>query len=227
MSERNPVGVLGAGTMGHGIAQLFATKGKDVILADTSSASLQAAERQIRENLDYMVEIGYLSPGEADAAAGRISYTTELGDMASKARFITEAVSENLELKQDLFRQLDELAEESVILASNTSSFDITELSQKVVRKGRVIGTHWFYPPQITPCVEVIPSAHTDKAVVDETMALLDAAGKAPTVCKSSPASSPTASSTRSSPRRSPSWTRGSRPRSRWTGSSRPPSVSA
>jgi 3-hydroxyacyl-CoA dehydrogenase len=187
MGDRNPVGVLGAGTMGHGIAQLFATKGKEVILADTSRTSLQTAEKQIGDNLAYMAEIGYLSSREADAASSRIIYTTELKDLTSRARYITEAVVEDLELKKDVFKQLDEMTEESVILASNTSSFDITELSEKVAKKGRVIGTHWFHPPQITPCVEVIPSAHTDEGVVEETMALLDAAGKAPTLCASSP----------------------------------------
>ncbi len=187
MGDRNPVGVLGSGTMGHGIAQLLATKGKKVFLVDTSRASLRTAEKQIRDNLSYMTEIGYLSSSEAEAAAGRITYSTELKDLVSQARYITEAVSENLELKKELFETLDKATADSVILASNTSSYDINEIAEKVKRKGRVIGTHWFHPPQITPCVEVIPSAHTEKKVIEETFALLDSVGKAPTLCKSAP----------------------------------------
>lgn len=148
MGDRNPVGVLGSGTMGHGIAQLLATKGKTVFLVDTSGASLQTAEKQIRDNLSYMTEIGCLSSSEAKAAAGRITYSTELKDLISKARYITEAVSENLELKKDVFEKLDKETADTVILTSNTSSFDINEIAERVGKKGRVIGTHWFILPR-------------------------------------------------------------------------------
>jgi 3-hydroxybutyryl-CoA dehydrogenase len=187
MKDRNPVAVLGSGTMGHGIAQLLATKGKRVFLVDTARPALQTAEAQIRDNLSYMSEIGAITPAEAAAAAGRITYSTDMAEMLSQARFITEAVSEDLELKKEVFATLDKGTADSVILASNTSSFDINEIAEKVARKERVIGTHWFHPPQITPCVEVIPGAHTAKAVVEETFALLESIGKAPTLCRSAP----------------------------------------
>jgi 3-hydroxybutyryl-CoA dehydrogenase len=187
MEDRNPVGVLGSGTMGHGIAQLFATKGRRVFLVDSAKASLQAAEAQIRDNLAYMVEIGYITAADSEAAARRISYDTSLEEMLSKARYITEAVTENLDLKKEVFKTLDRGTAESVILTSNSSSFDINEIAEKVTRKGRVIGTHWFHPPQITPCVEVIPGAATTKDVIRETFTLLEAIGKAPTLCKSAP----------------------------------------
>jgi 3-hydroxybutyryl-CoA dehydrogenase len=187
MEDRNPVGVLGSGTMGHGIAQLFASRGRRVYLVDTAKASLQAAEAQIRQNLDFMVEIGHLTPPEAEAAAQRITYDTSLEEMLSKARYITEAVTENLEVKKDVFKTLDRGTAESVILTSNSSSFDINEIAEKVTGKERVIGTHWFHPPQITPCVEVIPGAATTKDVIRETFTLLEAIGKAPTLCKSAP----------------------------------------
>jgi 3-hydroxybutyryl-CoA dehydrogenase len=187
MEDRNPVGVLGSGTMGHGIAQLFATKGRRVYLVDSAKASLQAAEAQIRDNLDFMAEIGHITSPEAEAAAQRITYDTSLDGMLSKARYITEAVTENLELKKEVFKTLDRGTGESVILTSNSSSFDINEIAEKVTRKGRVIGTHWFHPPQITPCVEVIPGTATTKDVIEETFTLLEAIGKAPTLCKSAP----------------------------------------
>jgi 3-hydroxybutyryl-CoA dehydrogenase len=187
MEDRNPVGVLGSGTMGHGIAQMMATRGKNVFLVDSSKASLETAEAQIRDNLAYMSEIGYLSSADAEAAARRITYSTEWDKLLSQARYITEAVSENLDLKKEIFQTLDKGTADSVILTSNTSSFDINEIDEKVSRKERVIGTHWFHPPQITPCVEVIPSKHTAKSVIDDTLALLESIGKAPTLCKSAP----------------------------------------
>jgi 3-hydroxybutyryl-CoA dehydrogenase len=187
MEDRNPVGVLGSGTMGHGIAQLMATRGKNVFLVDSSKASLETAKAQIRDNLAYMSEIGYLSSADAEAAARRITYSTEWDNLLSQARYITEAVSENLDLKKEIFQALDKGTADNVILASNTSSFDINEIGEKVTRKERVIGTHWFHPPQITPCVEVIPSKHTAKSVIDDTLALLESIGKAPTLCKSAP----------------------------------------
>ena len=186
MQDRNPVGVLGSGTMGHGIAQLFATKGKTVVLVDSARAALHTAEAQIRDNLAYMVELGYLRSSERDAAARRISYGTSLGDL-SKTRFVMEAVTENLDLKKEVFQALDRITAESAILASNSSSFDINEIADRVTRKERVIGAHWFHPPPITPCVEVIPGAQTTKEVVEETVALLESIGKAPTLCESAP----------------------------------------
>ena len=187
MEDRNPVGVLGSGYMGHGITQLFATKGKRVILVDSVRTALQGAEAQIRDNLAYMVELGYLSASDAEAAARRISYSTSLDDLFSQARYITEAVTENLDLKKEVFQALDKGTADSVILTSNSSSFDINAIAERVTKKERVIGTHWFHPPPITPCVEVIPGTGTAKAVIEETVALLESIGKAPTLCKSAP----------------------------------------
>ncbi len=185
--QRKIAGVVGAGTMGHGIAQVFAGARIPVILFDVSPAALQAAEKQIAENLSYMAEIGLLPAGEITDTRNRITYTTEWDGLVSSADYITEAVFEDLELKKELFGRLDETTRGRVILASNSSSFDINEIGERVKRKERVIGTHWFHPPQITPCVEVIPSEKTETAVVEETVALLEALGKAPTLCKSAP----------------------------------------
>jgi 3-hydroxybutyryl-CoA dehydrogenase len=187
MEDRTTVGVLGSGTMGHGIAQLMATRGKTVFLVDSARKSLQTAEAQIKDNFAYMVELGYLTTAEAEAAAGPISYGTEMQEMMARASYITEAISENLDLKKEVFQALDKGTADSVILCSNTSSYDINEIAEKVVRKERVIGTHWFHPPQITPCVEVIPGKTTSKKVIAETCALLESIGKAPTLCKSAP----------------------------------------
>ncbi len=187
MSDINAVGVIGAGTMGHGIAQLFAARGVAVTLQDSSEAALQAAQRQIRANLDYLVELGRLPAAEADGIARRITCTLAMDELIARSAYITEAVTENLELKKELFRELDERAPEPVILASNTSSFDINAVGERVRHKSRVIGTHWFHPPQITPCIEVIPAEGTAAEVVERTVSFLESVGKAPTLCKSAP----------------------------------------
>jgi 3-hydroxybutyryl-CoA dehydrogenase len=187
MSRHTNIGVVGAGTMGHGIAQFFATNSYEVILHDTAESSLANAKELIANNLASMVELGYLSPTEREGAARNIYYTTDFEELARGSQFITEAVFEDLALKKRLFKQLDEETSESVILASNTSCFDINEIAAEVKHKGRVIGTHWFHPPQITPCIEVIPSERTEAAVIEQTVELLESAGKAPTLCRSAP----------------------------------------
>jgi len=180
-------GVIGAGTMGHGIAQLFAMEGIPVVLLDSSPAALQAGKKLIEENLWFVSRIGRMTAVEAAGAAARITCTAKWEDLVSSADYITEAVSEDLGLKKDLFKKLDETTPERVILASNTSSFDINEINEKAKRKARIIGTHWFHPPQITPCVEIVPSKETARAVIADTIAFLESLGKAPTICRSAP----------------------------------------
>jgi 3-hydroxybutyryl-CoA dehydrogenase len=187
MKQRMTIGVVGAGTMGHGIAQYFATNSYTVILCDTAGSCLDKARDMIAGNLASMVDLGCLTPTGSQDAARKITYTTDLEEVARGSLYITEAVFEDLALKRELFRKLDASAPESVILASNTSSFDIDEIARDVARKERVIGTHWFHPPQITPCIEVIPSEKTAKSVVEKTVTLLESIGKAPTLCRSAP----------------------------------------
>jgi 3-hydroxyacyl-CoA dehydrogenase len=180
-------GIIGAGTMGHGIAQFFATKGIPVVLLDNSQAALRRAEKLIEENLRYISRIGLLSAARTAEAAARITYTTKREALVSSADYITEAVPEDLRLKMGLFKELDETTPARVILTSNTSSFDINQISEKAKHKERIIGTHWFHPPQITPCVEIVPSEKTSRAVISDTIAFLESLGKAPTICRSAP----------------------------------------
>lgn len=187
MANKETVGVVGSGTMGHGIAQLFASSGIPVVLLDTSQSAIEKAAELIETNLRGMVEDKRLSKADMDEILGRITFTTEMEALTSASSYITEAVFEDLSLKQKVFKELDARTPASVIIASNSSSYDINAVAQEVQHKERTIGTHWFHPPQITPCVEVIPADKTSREVLDRTMSFLDSVGKAPTICKSAP----------------------------------------
>jgi len=179
--------VIGAGTMGHGFAQLFALNNIPVFLVDEMDEFLRRAKSWIENNLDYMVELKEIEKSQIKPILDRINFTTDLKQAAKKADYVLEAVPENLDMKKKIFQQLDEYTQPDVILSSNTSSFDINELSVVITRPERVIGTHWYNPPQITPCVEVIPSNATNQETLDSIMDFLKGIGKVPTQCKSSP----------------------------------------
>ena len=179
--------VVGAGTMGHGFAQLLAMHNIEVYLVDQTVELLDRARGWIGDNLDYMIELEILKISEKEAALTRINYTTDLAGTLPKADYVLEAVSENFDLKRGIWQVIGQNAAPGAILASNTSSYDINELAQGVPNPERIIGTHWFHPPQITPCVEVIPSQHADQSNIDLIMEFLTGLGKMPTVCKSAP----------------------------------------
>jgi 3-hydroxybutyryl-CoA dehydrogenase len=187
MKEIRTTLVVGAGTMGHGFAQIFALNNVPVCLVDETDELLKRARGWIVDNLNTMVELGEIERARMESALGQIQYTTDLKQAAQDVDYVLEAVSENLDLKKRIFRRLDGYTQPHAILASNTSSFDINELSAVTVHPERVIGTHWYHPPQITPCVEVIPSKATDPQTIQRTMGFMERIGKVPTLCKSAP----------------------------------------
>jgi 3-hydroxybutyryl-CoA dehydrogenase len=173
------VSVIGAGLMGHGIAQVFASAGLEVMLMDVEGDRLDSALLDIRENLGLMSENGLAAGADAGEIVQRIATTTELEE-AAQADFVVEAVPEKLELKQDLFEQLDSLAPPEAILATNTSVISITEIAARASNKGRILGTHFWNPPYLVPLVEVIPGAESSQAAVDAAFELIASAGKHP-----------------------------------------------
>jgi len=187
MKEINTVLVVGAGVMGHGFAQIFALNGLDVLLVDQNQELLDRARVWIRENLEFMVELDLLQSPGIEAALKRIRFTSDLGGSAGKADYVLEAITEDLELKKSLFKQLGTLAAADVILATNTSSYDINEFANVTRNPQRVLGTHWFHPPPITPAVEIIPADATSQETIDQAIALMERIGKFPTMCKSAP----------------------------------------
>lgn len=161
------VGVVGAGTMGHGIAQVFAQAGFTVHLVDPSSAALDRARTGIARSLGRFVEKGALAAADRDAALARIVTHTDLDTMA-QADYVVEAIVEQAEAKRALFRQLDGLTRRDVILASNTSSISITLLGAATTRPERVLGMHFMNPVPLMTLVELIRG----QATSDEAMGM-------------------------------------------------------
>ena len=179
--------VVGAGIMGHGFAQLLAMHNIEVFLVDQSDDLLDRARCWIVDNLDYMIELEKLDTSGKETVLSAINFTTDLAGNLPKADYVLEAVSEDFDLKRDVWMAMGQNAAPDAILASNTSSYDINELAEGLPNPERIIGTHWFHPPQITPCVEVIPSKHADPSNIDLVMEFLTGLGKVPTICKSAP----------------------------------------
>jgi 3-hydroxybutyryl-CoA dehydrogenase len=164
------IAVVGGGLMGHGIAQVFACAGHEVAITDPDPAALASVHERARANLE---RIG-LDPASADA----IELHDELEDALAGADFVTEAVSENLELKQDLFARMSRVTD--AILATNTSVISVGEIAADAERPERVVGTHWWNPPYLIPLVEVVQAKRTSDETVARTIELLERVGKTP-----------------------------------------------
>jgi 3-hydroxybutyryl-CoA dehydrogenase len=180
MSRSEHIAVVGAGLMGHGIAQVFAAKGHEVILTDTAEGALDRALTDIRKNLDFLCRNGIQSAESAEYAIRNIKVTPNLREAVTGARFVVEAVTEKLEVKQGLFRDMETFCSQNTILATTTSSIRIEEIASTVRRKERVTGTHFSNPPYLIPLVEVVSSRYTAPEVVDYAVDLLRTAGKHP-----------------------------------------------
>jgi len=173
------VAVLGNGIIGHGVAQVFAVAGSQVRLIGRAADSLARARARIRASLDDFIAHGILDEAAAAAALARIETSTGLEDAAG-AELVIEAVTEDLALKRDLFGRLDAICAPEVVLASSSGQ-PPSALNERVRRRERVIATHFWYPPQLIPLVEVC-GPRCDPAVLDRTCAAIRAAGKQPVV---------------------------------------------
>jgi 3-hydroxybutyryl-CoA dehydrogenase len=161
MSDITRVGVIGAGLMGSGIAEVCARAGLDVLVREISDAALAAGRARIEKSLDRGLAAGKLTAADRDAALGRLSYGTSLGDLADR-ELVIEAATENPEIKSALFAELDEVVKRpDAILATNTSSIPVVEVARATTRPARVIGLHFFNPAPVQQLVEVIPSVLT------------------------------------------------------------------
>ncbi len=177
--SQTAIAVIGAGTMGNGIAHVFARAGHPVQLADVSAAALDAASATIRRNLTREVAKGKLTAEEADAAAARV--TTMVGlEAIGEVDLAIEAASERLEVKAQVFGRLDAILPADAILASNTSSISITRLAALTRRPEQVIGMHFFNPVPVMRLVEVIRGLQTSQATFDRVHAYSLALGKIP-----------------------------------------------
>jgi 3-hydroxybutyryl-CoA dehydrogenase len=175
-----PIAVIGAGTMGAGIAQIFAQAGYPVRLQARKRETLEAALRRVRVNQDELIRHELLGAADAEAARERIAVTQDLQEALAGAAFVSENIPERLDLKQPLFAELDRLTPAETILSTNTSSLPITQVARDTKHPERVVGFHWFNPPHLIPLVEVIRGERTADAAMDETYRLAQAIGKSP-----------------------------------------------
>jgi 3-hydroxybutyryl-CoA dehydrogenase len=162
--------VIGGGLMGHGIAQVLALGGLDVVVHDPVPEALQAVPTRIAANLEAL---------RVDADV-RVALESDLERAAADADWIFEAAPEDLELKQQIFERLDAAARADAVLATNTSVMKVGDIALRARRRGRIVGTHWWNPPFLVPLVEVVQGPETEPATIQRTISLLDALGKTP-----------------------------------------------
>lgn len=179
--------VIGAGTMGHGIAQVLAVSGRSVWLIDQSPEVLERAQANIAASLGVAVQKNKLSAEQREAALGRLRTTLSLGEGCQAAQLVIEAVPEDMALKGRVLAAADEAAPEGAALASNTSSMSITALAAKTRRPGRFVGLHFFNPVPVMELLEVVVGERTEEGLVEEARALASSLGKTPVVIRDAP----------------------------------------
>jgi len=184
--EISTLGVIGAGQMGSGIAEVALDAGLKVILRDTQEEALQRARARIQRDLEKRVEKSLLSPGQRDERMVRLYTTLEISDLAP-CQFVIEAAPEDPRLKREIFAQLEGIVGEDTIFASNTSSISITKLASSVSRPQRVIGMHFFNPVPVMKLVEIVRGAHTSDEVFSITWDLAQRMGKSPVQARDFP----------------------------------------
>ncbi len=182
VDDISKLAVVGAGLMGHGIAQEFALAGYQVRIHDVTEEKLRQATKNIQASLQMLVEIGMVTQSQAKSVLPHIYPSTELKDVVSDADVVIEAVFENLELKQEIFQKLDRLCPKHTILASNTSSLMPSSLAAATQRPDKVLVTHYFNPPYLLPLVEIVRHRETSDETVTTIFDLLTRVGKSPAV---------------------------------------------
>jgi enoyl-CoA hydratase/3-hydroxyacyl-CoA dehydrogenase len=176
--------VLGSGVMGHGIAQVSATAGYNVVLRDIKQEFLDKAMEKIKWSLDKLVSKGKISKEDGDAIFSRITPIVDLSDAVKNAEMIIEVVPEIMDLKKKVYAELDKVAAPEVIFASNTSTLPITEIANTTSRPDKFIGIHFFNPPQLMKLVEVIPGEKTSQQVTDLTLDYVKSVNKQAVICR-------------------------------------------
>jgi len=184
--QKRKIGVVGAGTMGNGIAQAFAVAGIDVVMSDIAETQVQRGLTTIAGSLDRLIKKEKMSAADKDAALARITATTDMKALAD-CDLIVEAATENLDLKLKIFAQLDALAGPDTVLASNTSSISITKLAASTKRADKVIGMHFFNPVPMMALVELIRGLQTSDTTYAVAEELSRAVGKTPVQVRNSP----------------------------------------
>jgi 3-hydroxybutyryl-CoA dehydrogenase len=187
VAQVQTIAVIGAGTMGRGIAHVAALGGYRTILEDLVPAALRKAEDEIRGNLDKAVELGKVAAGEAASAMGRLKYAGSVEEAAREADLVIEAVPEELESKIEIFTLLDKICRPGTILASNTSSLSITEIASVTYRAKKCVGMHFFNPVHKMKLLEIVRGLETDEETLAHAVEAGKRMGKEVVVIKESP----------------------------------------
>jgi len=180
LEDISQIAVVGAGLMGHGIAQAFAQKGYPVNVYDMSKDILDQARDNIKSNLSTFVEAGFEDEAGIEEILSRLTLTTKLDHAVGGTDFVIEAAPEDLDLKRSLLKNLDKYSPDHAILASNTSMLPISEFGSLAAKKDRLIITHWFNPPHIVPLVEIVLGKDTSEETFQRTYQILEKIGKQP-----------------------------------------------
>ena len=180
------VGIVGAGTMGNGIAQACAVKGIDVVMVDIAQAAVDKGIATVGKSLDRLLQKEKITEADRDVALGRIKGSTSYDDL-KKAQLVIEAATENHELKNKILKQLDDLLPPEVIIATNTSSISITQLAAVTKRADKFVGMHFFNPVPMMALVEIIRGLQTSDATHDAVKELALKLGKSPITVKNAP----------------------------------------
>lgn len=186
MQKLQIIGIIGSGTMGAGIAQVAAMAGHEVVVMDTQPAMLQKASAALDTTLKKLTEKGKLTAEQAAVLQQKIRWTSQMDDLKD-AGMVIEAIIEQLELKQQLFTQLEQIVSDDCILASNTSSLSITSIASACQRAGRVLGIHFFNPAPLMELVEIVPALQTESAVCEQARTLIDSWKKKTVLTKDTP----------------------------------------
>lgn len=180
--SKQKVAVIGAGTMGPGMAATFARNGFATTLFDVKPEQLDKARGGVDFVYATLTNGGFMTSADADAGRGRIIYTTDLGEALKDVGFVVETVPERKEIKQDVFRQIEALVGDDTIIASNTSGIPITDIASVTRIPSRVIGMHWSNPPHLIPVIEVIKGEATGDETAAATVAIVKEIGMVPAV---------------------------------------------
>jgi 3-hydroxybutyryl-CoA dehydrogenase len=186
VNEIRKVGVVGLGTMGAGIAQVSVQSGHETIGREMNADLGERGRATIERYLSRGVEKGRLSPDERDTALRRLTLTTELSDLAD-CDLVIEAVLEELELKREVFAELDRVTRPDTVLATNTSALSVSEIAEATTHPERVVGMHFFNPAPVLPLVEIVRTPESSDAAVDAAYAWAERAGKQPVRCNDTP----------------------------------------
>lgn len=181
------ISIFGAGTMGHGIAQIMAQQGYKVFLGDISQELLDTALDRVKRSLQKLAEKGKISQDEIEGTLSMITGTIDMEKVAKEADFIIEAIPERLDAKKELFKQFDKVCKEEAIFATNTSTLSITEIASATERPEKVIGMHFFNPVPLMNIVEIVKGLLTSNETIENTRKLVLKLGKEPTIAKDSP----------------------------------------